>query len=306
MPPPAEPALAPPLVRPPEGTVVPIGTAPEGAVADPVTHLVAVGLREPDRLALIVEKTGKTVATTPLPGHLRHLQLAAPGGPVLVPGENSDQLFTVALPSGTVTSAVRTGSSPHDATQAANGLVFAANENGRDVAVIRDARVVHTFTDVTQPAGLAATGDLVGLVDVRQNDLTLYDTATLTRVARLPAGDGPTHVVADRRGHLDVIDTRGGALLTYDPAGRRQLSRLDLPGTPYGVTYDDIRDRLWVTLTATNELVGIDLTAAEPRVITRIPTVRQPNTVTVDITTGTLAVTGTTDGVLQLLTPSRP
>lgn len=54
---------------------------------------------------------------------------------------------------------------------------------------------------------------------------------------------------------------------------------------------------------APRELAGIDLAAPEPRVVARIPTVRQPNTVTVDTTTGTLAVTGTADGVLQLLTP---
>lgn len=298
----AEPAAAPPVTRAPAGRTVPVGDLPEGIVADGVTHRVAVGVRNPDRLVLLDAGTGAVATSVAMPGHLRHLQLAAPGGPVLVPDETSDRLLTVALPSGQINRSIPTGSSPHDATRAADGRIFAADENGRSVAVVEDGRVVHTFTDVTQPAGLAAVGDLVSLVDVRQNDLTVYDAASLTRVARLPAGAGPTHVVADRRGHLAVIDTRGDAVLTYDPtAPAHALGRLALPGTPYGVTYDPARDRLWVTLTARNEVVGLDLSGASPRETTRLPTVRQPNTVAVDPGAGTLFVTGTTEGVVEVI-----
>ncbi|SEO98630.1 YncE family protein [Amycolatopsis saalfeldensis] len=305
LPPAAEPAVAPGLTATPAGVIVQVGDEPEGIVADGVSRRVAVGLRNPDRLGLLDAASGAVVTTVPLPGHLRHLQLAAPGGPVLVPDEDSGRLLTVALPSGKITSSVPTGASPHDATRAADGRVFAANEAGGSVAVVENGKVLHTFTDVTQPAGLAPVGNLVGLVDVRQNDLSVYDAATLTRVARLPAGAGPTHVVADRRGHFVVIDTRGGGVLTFDPAApAHALGRLALPGTPYGVAYDATRDRLWVTLTAKNQLVGIDLTGPAPRVISTIPTVRQPNTVAVDPATGTRYVTGTANGVVEVIPPS--
>jgi DNA-binding beta-propeller fold protein YncE len=281
-----------------------VGAGPEGVVADAVTHLVAVGVRQPNTLLLLDDRTGQVVNRVPLPGHLRHLQLAGPGGPVLVPDENSDDLLTVSLPAGTVLSRVHTGTSPHDATEAGNGLIFAANEGGASVAVIRGDTVVHTFTDVVQPAGLAPVGTEVGLVDVRQNELHVYDAAALRSIAVLPAGAGPTHVVADRRGHLAVIDTRGNEVLFYQLTPTpHQIGRLALPGTPYGVTYDPTRDRLWVTLTALNEVVGIDLSGSSPTVVTRIHTVRQPNTVAVDHTTGRLFITGTDDGVLELIDP---
>lgn len=287
----------------PAGRVVPVGAGAEGVVADEATHRVAVGVRDPDVLALLDSTTGEVAARVPLPGHLRHLQLAAPGGPVLVPDENSNRLLTVDLPSGRVAGSVPTGASPHDATRAANGRMFAANEFGRSVAVTEQGKVIHTFTDVTQPAGLAAAGNLVGLVDVRQNDLSVYDAGTLTRTARLPAGAGPTHVAVDRRGDFAVVDTRGSAIRLFDPvAPAHLLAELDLPGTPYGVAYDGKRDRLWVTLTAKNQLVGIDLSGATPRVVTTIPTVRQPNTVAVDPETGTRYVTGTADGVVEIIT----
>lgn len=63
-----------------------------------------------------------------------------------------------------------------------------------------------------------------------------------------------------------------------------------------------MRNRLWVTLTARNELVGVAL-APTPHVVQRLPTVRQPDTVAVDATTGRVFVTGTAEGVLQLIDP---
>lgn len=300
----AEPAVSPQLTTTPAGRLVSIGQQPEGVVADPVTHIVAVGIRQPNALVLLDDRTGQVTTRVPLPGHLRHLQLAGPGGPVLVPDESSNSLLTVSLPEGTVQARVPTGTSPHDATEAGNGTILVANEAGSSVVAVRNNAVVHTFTDVSQPAGLAAVGTTVGLVDVRQNALHLYDANGLTALTRLPAGAGPTHVEADRHGQLLVIDTRGNAVLRYQLTPTpRQLDRLALPGTPYGVAYDPVRDRLWVTLTALNQVIGIDLTGATPHVVTRIATVRQPNTVAVDDTTGELFVTGTDTGVLELINP---
>ncbi len=273
-------------------------------MVDPQTNTVAVAVRDPFALVLLDATTGAVLRKVPLPGGVRHLQLAGPGGPVLVPVEGTNQLLRVALPSGEVTSQVVTGVVPHDATAAANGTVFVANELGSSVVVLRGDQIVHTFTDVTQPAGLAAVGDLVGLVDVRENTLTVYDAQRLQRVAELPAGEGPTHVVADKRGHLAVVDTRGGAVLLFEVTPQfRQIGRTELPGTPYGVAYNPTTDRLWVTLTANNEVIGLNLDADTPVLATPLPTVRQPNTVAVDSRTGRLFVTGTAEGVLQIIEP---
>src|SRR5262249_44135981 len=134
-----------------------------------------------------------------------------------------------------------------------------------------------------QPGGVAAVGDLVAVVDVHDHTLAVYDPLRLTRTALVAAGDGPTHLVADRRGRVLVVDTAGNRLRIFTTTPQlRQVDAVPLPGSPYGIAYDRTRDRLWVTLTARNQVVGFDLADASPREIARLPTVGQPNTVAVD------------------------
>ena len=304
LPPPAETADSPELTRPPSGQVIAVGAVAEGVVADPRTGLVAVGLRDPFRLALVDGANGEVRREVPMPGSLRHLQLQAPGGPVLVAAESSNELLQVALPSGEVISRVGVGKFPHDATATAGGSIVVANELGGTVSVVEGGRVVHTFGNAAQPGGVASVGERVGMVDVRKNSLTVYDIAGRQMLAELPAGEGTTHVVAGPQGRLLVADTEGDAIGVFglDPEPR-MLGRLPLPGSPYGISYDDVRDRLWVTLTATNEVVGIDFAAAQPRVAIRLPTIRQPNTVAVNSTTGRIYVASPARGELELIDP---
>jgi DNA-binding beta-propeller fold protein YncE len=302
-PPAAETAPAPPAAAP-AGRVIAVGAQPEGVIADAATGLVAVAVREPTALVLVDARAGTVTDRVELPGRLRHLQLAGPGGPVLVPVESADTLLAVELPSGEIGWRARTGRGPHDATAAANGTVFVTDEFGGSLTVVRDGAVVDTLTDQTQPGGVAAVDGFVGVIDVRQNDLTVYNAVTLRQVGRVAAGGGPTHVVAGPHGRLIVSDTRGDALLVFAVSPSvRQVARLDLPGSPYGLAYDPQRNRVWVTLTGRNEAVEIDAAGSQPTVLNRFPTVRQPNTVAVDATTGRLFVTGTIDGVLQLVDP---
>jgi DNA-binding beta-propeller fold protein YncE len=302
LPPPAEPDASPPLTERPAGRVVPVGNAPEGVVVDPVTGLVGVGLREPDRLALVDGRSGAVLRRVPLPGAPRHLALAAPGGPVLVPAERADSLVRVALPGGRV-DATAIGRFPHDAAPA-GGRVFASDERGGTVSVVA-GDAVRRIRVAAQPGGVAAvdSGRAVAVVSVRERVLEVYDSDTLERIARAPAGAGPTHVAAGAGGLIYVIDTSGDGLLVFELRPELRLTRrLPLLGAPYGLAVDAIRSRIWVTLTATNELLEL-AAGARPHRLRRFPAVRQPNTVATDAESGRVFVAGRADGVLQLLEP---
>jgi hypothetical protein len=112
-----------------------------------------------------------------------------------------------------------------------------------------------------QPGGVttAAGGRLIAVVSVRERVLELYDARSLRRVARAPAGVGPTHVACLRDGGWCwVLDTRGDALLVFRRTDRLELvRRYYLPGGPYGLALDQRRRRLYVTLPGRHELVEL-------------------------------------------------
>jgi len=188
------------------------------------------------------------------------------------------------------------------ASGAPSGTVFVANEHGGTTTVIRGSDIVKVFTDSVQPAGMAPVGNLMGMLDVRKNDLTVYDADKLSIVGSTPAGDGPTHLVADKHGRYIAADTRGNAVRVFstDP---KQMAKVAQPGNPYGIAYDPVRDRLWVASSGTNEVVGYDMADATPREVSRIPTVQNPYTLGVDSTTGRLFIAGVTGGVMQVIEP---
>ena len=260
LPPAAEPASSPPAGARPAGGSCAWASSPRASAADPRTGLVAVGLRRPDALALVDGATGDVVRRVALPAAPRHLALAAPGGPVLVPAEDADALLRVALPGGALDRAP-TGREPHDAA-AAGGRVFVGRRvrahGSRCSRATGSSRRVRT---ALQPGGVTPLdrGRQVAVVAVkrtRRRDLSTC--ATGERTGRAAAGVGPTHAVSDGGNYLFVADTAGGALLVYHLRPRLELiRRYPLPGSPYGIAIDNRRHRLFVTQTARNQLTEL-------------------------------------------------
>jgi DNA-binding beta-propeller fold protein YncE len=297
----AEPAAAPVASARPAGRVVRVGPGPEGLAFDPQTGLVAVGLREPAALALVDGRSGALRRRVALPGAPRHLELARPGGPVLVPAEGADALVEVSLPEGE-SRVTRVGDQPHDAAFL-DGRAYAIDELGSTLSVVEQGRLVRRAPVDVQPGGVVALDDRLAVISVQAYTIELFDPRSLRGQGSRNAGLGPTHVVADEDGRLHVADTRGGALVTFETRPRlRWISRLPLPGSPYGLAIDRERDRLWVTLVGRNELVEVAAGDA-PRRLRALPTVRQPNSVAVDPRTGRVAVASRTDGTVQLVDP---
>jgi hypothetical protein len=294
----AEPARSPPLAARPAGHVVAVGHKPEGLAFDSRTGLLAVGLANPDRLALVDGRSGRVVRRLALPESPRHLQLARPGGPVLVPAERAGLLVEASLAGGR-TRSVAVGDHPHDAA-AAGGREFVGNERGHTVSVVEHGREARVLPGPVGPGGVAATrsGRRLAVVGVRSRTLELFDAAALRRIDEVDVGIGPTHVVA-RGERFFVVDTRGDALLEVRADPLRVHRRTHLAGAPYGIAFDRVHRRFWVTLTALNRVAEL----TDRRVLRTFPTVRQPNSVAVDSRTGRVFVASRKDGTLQILDP---
>jgi hypothetical protein len=70
-------------------------------------------------------------------------------------------------------------------------------------------------------------------------------------------------------------DTRGDAVLIYEAGPQpEQFGRVALPGSPYGIAIDLLRDQLWVTLTAEQRVVQFALEGRTLRCRRRWPSCR--------------------------------
>ncbi|MCU1690533.1 MAG: hypothetical protein JWN20_2461 [Jatrophihabitantaceae bacterium] len=270
-------------------------------VYDSVTGVLAIAVRDPDRILLINPVTGAQTAVG-MPGHARHLQLAGPGGPLLVPVEDADVLIRVALPSG-ATKTTSVGTQPHDAAGVDGGRVVVGDEFSKQISILdAQGKVERTVNDLVQPGGIVGAGPTVAVVDVGGFTLSTYDVATGNRTGRVPAGAGPTHGVLTTDRHVVIADTRGNAVMIYTLDPLALLTKYPIAGNPYGLAYDAQTNTVWMTLTERNELVGLNLDASTPVEIARYSTVEQPNSVAVFPGTSTIWVGGTRDGVLETIT----
>jgi len=296
-----EPATAPARTGKLPGRVVDVGPKPEGVAVDARTGTVAVALDDPPALVLLDAGTGAERARVKLPGGARHVTLARPGGPFLVPIEDEDVIVEVGLPGGD-TRVTPAGDNPHGVTFA-DGDIYSGDEFGSTISVLRGGRRVRQVPVDVQPGGLVVVGDEIAIVSVRANTIELFDRRTLRGGGSQNVGYGPSHAVADAAGRVYVADTRGGAISVFETKPRLKfVGRTELGGSPYGIAIDTRRARLWVTLTGRNELVELTA-AATPERRRSFPTVAQPNTVGVDEGTGRLYVASRSDGTLQIIGP---
>jgi sugar lactone lactonase YvrE len=302
-----EPARAPALTQRPAGIVVSMPGPPEGMAVDVPGGLLVVGIRDPDGVALVSTATGRVRTLVRLPGAPRHLQLAGPAGPVLIPAEQVGQLFQVAIPSGTLIADTRVGRQPHDAA-AIGSTVFVGNEYSNTVSLVRGGKQVAVEPAPLQPGGVASNGELVVVVGVRGRRIEAY-APDGRPLGSAPVGVGPTHVRAGPNGLFYVADTEGNDIVVFQvtPAGPRQVGDVRTePGTPYGIAVDGRRDLVYVTLTATNRLESFRIQGDGLVPVQAWPTVRQPNDVAVDEATGRVFVAGRDDDQLQLIDPGTP
>jgi len=121
----------------------------------------------------------------------------------------------------------------------------------------------------------------VAQLDPRARELTLRE-ANGEVIATEPAGVGPAQLATDGEDLVWVTDAQLGALLVFQVEPELALTRrMALPGAPWALVHDAPRERLWITLTARNEVADV-LATDRPGVIGTYETLRAPRAIDVD------------------------
>jgi hypothetical protein len=298
----ATPATSPPRTVQPAGRVFPLGAPASAAVVDPVTSTLAVAVRGPDRLLLYdLRQPDAVPRTVELPGAVDQLDLGGPGE-LLAPVPSSKALLRITLtgPAGVPVRATALDGAPAAAAVVGPHTVVALQDR---VVVLDGDPVTRTITGFTGAADVVAVGDRAAVLDRPRTALVTIDPVSGRQGPGLRAGNGATNAVSDRFGRVLVTDTRDGELLAFSAQPMIMRQRYPVPGAPYAIAYDRVRDLAWVTLTERNEVVGFDVAGGEPVERYRLATVRQPNAVAVDEHDGTVIVASGTGEGMQVVQP---
>lgn len=297
---PASAAVSPPVAGAPAGTVRPLTVDPRAALFDPATRsLVVLGSGAGGRSALTVLTASAPPRAVPTPETATAMAGTDDGVVYL---STRGGYLRVDVAAGAVDRIDVEGEADTDFT------AITRRDDGRLVLGTSDGAVLTLDSDTTVGArlgifarvdALVAQGDTTVVLDRGQTSVTTVDASGTKAAQALRAGEGATTMAADSQGRVLVSDTRGDELLVFgtDPLIMRQ--RYPVPGAPYGLTGSS--GLAWVSQTATNTVIGYDLSTGIPVEKVRHRTVQQPNLLAYDDTSGTLYVVSGTGAGVQVI-----
>jgi DNA-binding beta-propeller fold protein YncE len=294
---PASAALSPPAETPPAGEVLPLGGNPQAAVIDAASGSLVVFTPGGDANITVFGRSEKP----------RNVRLGGPATAVVADGRGSAYAatrggyFAVDLGAGIATRTTVEGQQDTDFTAIAHrsdGRLVLGSSDGKALTLTANNTVSGRADVFAHVDGLVTQGDTAVVLDRAQTSVTQLTPDGAPALA-LRAGLGATTIAADPMGRVLVADTRGGQLLVFgvDPLIERQA--YPVGGAPYGVAGS--KTLVWVSLTASNTVVGYDLATGIPVEKVRYPTVQQPNSLAFDDNTGTLYVVSASGAGVQVI-----
>ncbi len=294
----------------PAGAVRPLGSDAVAAIFDSGTHQLAV-------LAPGADPTAPASIAEFADPHSAPRIIALPGPATAMTGDGRGTAY-LATRGGYFSLDLSTGRAAQVGVAEAGGAEFTAVAQRADGKLVLGSAdgAVYTLASQTPSAvgtatvgsrnkifarvdALATQGNTTVVLDRGQTSVTTIGPDGHVEQA-LRAGAGATTLAADPLGRVLVADTRGGQLLVYGCCSPRTplILRQAYPvrQAPYGLAGS--RGLTWVSQTASNVVIGYDLSTGIPVERVRYPTVQQPNSLAFDEASDTLyVVSGSGAGV---------
>jgi DNA-binding beta-propeller fold protein YncE len=306
---PARAAVSPPVSENPAGAVRPLGGDAAAAIFDGGTHQLAV-------LAPGGDPAAPATVTEFGDPHVAPRVIALPGPASALTGDGRGTAY-LATRGGYFRVELSTGHTARVAVADAQQAEFTAIADRADGRLVLGSADGAVYTLAAQPPSadgtatvgsrnkifarvdcLATQGNTTVVLDRGQTSVTTIGADGRVEQA-LRAGQGATTLAADPLGPVLVADTRGGQLLVYgvDPLILRQA--YPVHQAPYGLAGS--HKLAWVSLTASNVVIGYDLSTGIPVERVRYPTVQQPDSLAFDEASDTLYVVSGSGAGVQII-----
>jgi len=300
---PARAAVSPPPATAPAGQILSLKGRPAAAITDAATGSLVVFTPGADAGApatlTVIDRAGAT-RTVVLPGPATAVT-GGGGSDGTAYLSTRGGFFTVDLDAGTATRTAISGQSETDFTAIArrtDGRLVLGSADGTAYTLAEDLTVAHEADIFARVDAIVTEGDTAVVLDRGQTSVTALN-ADGSPAQALRAGLGATTITADPAGRVLVADTRGGQLLVFgvDPLIERQA--YPVGEFPYGVAGSPTL--VWVSQTATNTVIGYDLSTGIPVEKVRYPTVQQPDVLAFDAQNDTLYVMSGSGAGVQVI-----
>ncbi|HEU4361147.1 MAG TPA: hypothetical protein VFR27_06505 [Mycobacterium sp.] len=297
----ADAAASPPVAQRPAGTVRPFGGKPAATAFDAGTSQLVVlcaGADPHTPATVTVLSAGQGQRVIALPGPATALTGDGRGIAYL---STRGGYFVVDLTAGRITRVEVDNAADTEFTaiaRRADGKLVLGSADGAVSTLATETTVANRSKIFARVDAIVTQGDTAVVLDRGQTSVTTVGPDGHPRYA-LRAGEGATTLAADPRGLVLVADTRGDQLLVYGAEPLMLRQAYPVRDAPYGLVGS--AELAWVSQTATNTVIGYDLTTGIPVEKVRYPTVRQPNALDFDDTTGTLYVVSGVGAGIQVI-----
>jgi YVTN family beta-propeller protein len=140
--------------------------------------------------------------------------------------------------------------------------LFVAELENNSVGVVdlKERKVVHVITGLTEPQGVAyePSNDTLYVANGGDGSVRLYRGADYAESGRIELGDDADNIRIDTGAKRILVGYGAGAIATIDPAARTKIAAFPLPAHPEGFQLDPKTNRIFVNVPRAKKIVVLD------------------------------------------------
>src|SRR5262249_19332365 len=150
----------------------------------------------------------------------------------------------------------------HMALDPMRSRLFVAELENNSVGIVdlKDRKVVHVITGLTEPQGVGyePSTDTLYIANGGDGSVRFYLCAEYAETSRIALGDDADNVRIEPDTKHVLVGYGAGAIATIDPATRKKIADFRLPAHPEGFQFDRKTNQIFVNVPRSRAIVTLD------------------------------------------------